>query len=125
MTPIRCSSKPILISRFSTLPTIRPRRSRFPILQKLIDYQSQYVKVYSQPIESIRGEMYYNVSSGYANQTFETKNGSTFQLSFNSYSSSWANSIEIPAKAGYIKGCVSINQGQAIFRPAMLRIWRV
>ena len=37
---------------------------------KLIDYQSQYVKVYSQPIESIRGEMYYNVSSGYANQTF-------------------------------------------------------
>ena len=30
---------------------------------KLIDYQSQYVKVYSQPIESIRGEMYYNVSS--------------------------------------------------------------
>ena len=84
---------------------------------KLIDYQSQYVKVYSQPIESIRGEMYYNVSSGYANQTFETKNGSTFQLSFNSYSSSWANSIEIPAKAGYIKGCVSINQGAGNISP--------
>ena len=84
---------------------------------KLIDYQSQYVKVYSQPIESIRGEMYYNVLSGYANQTFETKNGSTFQLSFNSYSSSWANSIEIPAKAGYIKGCVSINQGAGNISP--------
>ena len=84
---------------------------------KLIDYQSQYVKVYSQPIESIRGEMYYNVSSGYANQTFETKNGSTFQLSFNNYSSSWANSIEIPAKAGYIKGCVSINQGAGNISP--------
>ena len=75
------------------------------------------MKVYSQPIESIRGEMYYNVSSGYANQTFETKNGSTFQLSFNSYSSSWANSIEIPAKAGYIKGCVSINQGAGNISP--------
>ena len=61
--------------------------------------------------------MYYNVSSGYANQTFETKNGSTFQLSFNSYSSSWANSIEIPAKAGYIKGCVSINQGAGNISP--------
>lgn len=87
---------------------------------KLIDYQSQYVKVYSQPIESIRGEKYYDpkvASSGYVNRVFETKNGSTFQLSFNSYSSSWANSIEIPAKAGYIKGCVSINQGAGNISP--------
>ncbi len=71
---------------------------------KLIDYQSQYVKVYSQPVESIRGEKYYNVSSGYANHTLQTKDGSTFLLSFNSYSKDWASTIEIPAKAGYVKG---------------------
>lgn len=84
---------------------------------KLIDYQSQYVKVYSQPVESIRGEMYYNVSSGYANQTFETKNGSTFLLSFNSYSKDWASTVEIPAKAGYVKGCVSLNNGVGNISP--------
>lgn len=84
---------------------------------KLIDYQSQYVKVYSQPVESIRGEMYYNVSSGYANQTFETKDGSTFLLSFNSYSKDWASTIAIPAKAGYIKGCVSLNNNAGNISP--------
>lgn len=84
---------------------------------KLIDYQSQYVKVYSQPIESIRGEMYYNVSSGYANQTFETKDGSTFLLSFYQYSQDWANKVEIPAKAGYVKGCVSLNKGVGNISP--------
>lgn len=84
---------------------------------KLIDYQSQYVKVYSQPVESIRGEKYYNVSSGYANQTFETKNGSTFQLSFYEYSKDWASTIEIPAKAGYVKGCVSINKSVGNISP--------
>ena len=84
---------------------------------KLIDYQSQYVKVYSQPVESIRGEKYYNVSSGYANQTFETKDGSTFLLSFNSYSKDWASTVEIPAKAGYIKGCVSLNNNAGNISP--------
>lgn len=84
---------------------------------KLIDYQSQYVKVYSQPIESIRGEMYYNVSSGYANQTFETKDGSTFLLSFYQYSQDWANKVEIPAKAGYVKGCVSLNNNAGNISP--------
>ncbi|MCI7139962.1 DUF5689 domain-containing protein [Alistipes sp.] len=84
---------------------------------KLIDYQSQYVKVYSQPVESIRGEMYYNVSSGYANQTFQTKDGSTFLLSFNSYSKDWASTIAIPAKAGYIKGCVSLNNNAGNISP--------
>ena len=84
---------------------------------KLIDYQSQYVKVYSQPVESIRGEKYYNVSSGYANQTFQTKDGSTFLLSFNSYSKDWASTIEIPAKAGYIKGCVSLDKGVGNISP--------
>lgn len=75
----------------------------------LVNYQSQYVQLYSQPIESIRGEKYYNVSSGYANQTFQTKNGSTFDLSFMSYTSSWAKDVTIPSNAGYIKGCVSFN----------------
>lgn len=84
---------------------------------KLIDYQSQYVKVYSQPVESIRGEKYYNVSSDYANQTFQTKDGSTFLLSFNSYSKDWASTIEIPAKAGYVKGCVSLNKGVGNISP--------
>lgn len=84
---------------------------------KLIDYQSQYVKVYSQPVESIRGEKYYNVSSGYANQTFQTKDGSTFLLSFNSYSKDWASTVEIPAKAGYIKGCVSLNNNAGNISP--------
>lgn len=84
---------------------------------KLIDYQSQYVKVYSQPVESIRGEKYYNVSSGYANQTFQTKDGSTFLLSFNSYSKDWASTIEIPAKAGYVKGCVSLNNNAGNISP--------
>lgn len=84
---------------------------------KLIDYQSQYVKVYSQPVESIRGEKYYNVSSGYANQTFQTKDGSTFLLSFNSYSKDWASTIEIPAKAGYVKGCVSLDKGVGNISP--------
>lgn len=84
---------------------------------KLIDYQSQYVKVYSQPVESIRGEKYYNVSSGYANQTFQTKDGSTFLLSFNSYSKDWASTIEIPAKAGYVKGCVSLNDNAGNISP--------
>ena len=84
---------------------------------KLIDYQSQYVKVYSQPVESIRGEMYYNVSSGYANQTFQTKDGSTFLLSFYQYSQDWANKVEIPAKAGYVKGCVSLNKGVGNISP--------
>lgn len=84
---------------------------------KLIDYQSQYVKVYSQPVESIRGEKYYNVSSGYANQTFQTKDGSTFLLSFYSYSKDWASTIEIPAKAGYIKGCVSLNNNAGNISP--------
>lgn len=84
---------------------------------KLIDYQSQYVKVYSQPIESIRGEMYYNVSSGYANQTFETKDGSTFLLSFYQYSQDWASTLEIPAKAGYVKGCVSLNNNAGNISP--------
>lgn len=78
-------------------------------LSKLVDYQSQYVQIYSQPVESIRGEKYYNVDSGYANQTFQTKDGATFQLSFMSYTSSWASTVEIPANAGYIKGCVSFN----------------
>lgn len=78
-------------------------------LSKLVDYQSQYVQIYSQPVESIRGEKYYNVNSGYANQTFQTKDGSTFDLSFMSYTSSWASTVEIPANAGYIKGCVSFN----------------
>lgn len=78
-------------------------------LSKLAEYQSQYVQIYSQPIESIRGEKYYNVTSDYANQTFQTKDGATFDLSFMSFTSSWANSIEIPANAGYIKGCVSFN----------------
>lgn len=84
---------------------------------KLIDYQSQYVKVYSQPVESIRGEKYYNVSSDYANQTFQTKDGSTFLLSFNSYSKDWASTIEIPAKAGYVKGCVSLNDNAGNISP--------
>lgn len=84
---------------------------------KLIDYQSQYVKVYSQPVESIRGEKYYNVSSGYANQTFQTKDGSTFLLSFNSYSKDWASTVEIPAKAGYVKGCVSLDKGVGNISP--------
>lgn len=84
---------------------------------KLIDYQSQYVKVYSQPVESIRGEKYYNASSGYANQTFQTKDGSTFLLSFNSYSKDWASTIEIPAKAGYVKGCVSLDKGVGNISP--------
>lgn len=84
---------------------------------KLIDYQSQYVKIYSQPVESIRGEKYYNVSSGYANQTFQTKDGSTFLLSFNSYSKDWASTIEIPAKAGYVKGCVSLNNNAGNISP--------
>ena len=84
---------------------------------KLIDYQSQYVKVYSQPVESIRGEKYYNVSSDYANQTFQTKDGSTFLLSFNSYSKDWASTIEIPAKAGYVKGCVSLNNNAGNISP--------
>lgn len=75
----------------------------------LVNYQSQYVQLYSQPIESIRGEKYYNVSSGYANQTFQTKNGSTFALSFMSFTSSWAKDVTIPSNAGYIKGCVSFN----------------
>lgn len=75
----------------------------------LVNYQSQYVQLYSQPIESIRGEKYYNVSSGYANQTFQTKNGSTFDLSFMSYTSSWAKDVTIPSNAGYVKGCVSFN----------------
>lgn len=78
-------------------------------LSKLVDYQSQYVQIYSQPIESIRGEKYYNVNSGYANQTFQAQDGSTFDLSFMSYTSSWASTVEIPANAGYIKGCVSFN----------------
>ena len=86
-------------------------------LSKLADYQSQYVQIYSQPISSIRGEMYYNVSSGYANQTFMTKTGETFQLSFNSYTSSWAKSIEIPSKSGYMKGCVSFNVKAANLAP--------
>ena len=61
--------------------------------------------------------MYYNVSSGYANQTFMTKTGETFQLSFNSYTSSWAKSIEIPSKSGYMKGCVSFNVKAANLAP--------
>lgn len=88
---------------------------------KLIDYQSQYVKVYSQPVESIRGKNYYDEadasSSGYVNRTFETKNGSTYLLSFNSYSKSWASTIEIPAKAGYLMGCVSLNNNAGNISP--------
>ena len=83
----------------------------------LINYQSQYVQIYSQPIESIRGEKYYNVSSGYANQTFQTRNGTSFQLSFMSYTSDWAKNETIPSNAGYIKGCVSFNKQTPTLSP--------
>ncbi len=83
----------------------------------LINYQSQYVQIYSQPVEAIRGQAYYNVSSGYANQTFQTKDGSSFQLSFMSYTSSWAKNETIPSNAGYIKGCVSFNKQEPTLSP--------
>ena len=40
-------------------------------VSKLAEYQSQYVQVYSQPVADIIGQKYYNVSSGYANHTFD------------------------------------------------------
>ncbi len=84
---------------------------------KLIEYQSQYVSVYSQPVESVRGQAYYNVESGYANINFETPNGGAFQLAFNSYTSSWAKNVTIPANSGNIKGCVSINNNAGNVSP--------
>lgn len=84
----------------------------------LADYQSQYVQIYSQPVESIRGEAYYNVSSGYANHSFQTQDGSLITLSFMSYTSSWASTVMIPSKAGYIKGCVSFNVQSPTLSPS-------
>lgn len=85
----------------------------------LAAYQSQYVQVYSQPTEAVRGTAYYSdaASSGYANKLFQTKNGATFQLSFGSYTSTWAANVTIPSNAGYIKGCVSLNQSVGNISP--------
>lgn len=85
----------------------------------LAAYQSQYVQVYSQPVEAVRGKAYYSdaASSGYANKLFQTKNGATFQLSFGSYTSTWAANVTIPSNAGYIKGCVSLNQSVGNISP--------
>lgn len=83
----------------------------------LINYQSQYVQIYSQPVEAIRGQAYYNVSSGYANQSFQTQDGSLIKLSFNSYSATWAKNETIPSNAGYIKGCVSFDKQTPTLSP--------
>lgn len=83
----------------------------------LINYQSQYVQIYSQPVEAIRGQAYYNVSSGYANQMFQTQDGSLIKLSFMSFTSDWAKNVLIPSNAGYIKGCVSFNIQETTLSP--------
>lgn len=83
----------------------------------LINYQSQYVQIYSQPVEAIRGQAYYNVNSGYANQSFQTQDGSLIKLSFNSYSATWAKNETIPSNAGYIKGCVSFDKQTPTLSP--------
>lgn len=80
---------------------------------KLIDYQSQYVKVYSQPTESYRGQNYYTNTgttekpSYYYYPIYQMKDGQTFKLTVSSYCS-WATSLPIPAKAGSMLGCVSV-----------------
>ena len=84
----------------------------------LINYQSQYVQIYSQPVEAIRGQAYYNGNGkDYANQSFQTPDGSIITLSFNSYSATWAKNETIPSNAGYIKGCVSFNGQKPTLSP--------
>ena len=84
----------------------------------LINYQSQYVQIYSQPVEAIRGQAYYNGNGkDYANQSFQTPDGSIIMLSFNSYSATWAKNETIPSNAGYIKGCVSFNGQKPTLSP--------
>ncbi|MCD8033574.1 MAG: hypothetical protein LUF83_04635 [Alistipes sp.] len=80
-------------------------------VSKLAEYQSQYVQVYSQPASDIIGQKYYSdpASTGYANKTFITRTGESFSLSFGSYTTTWAEAIEIPGNSGYIKGCISLN----------------
>lgn len=81
---------------------------------KLMDYQSQYVKIYSQPDPAYFGKMYYtNTSSDsskpsyYYEPIYNTKDGQTFKLSVSSYST-WATTIAIPENSGDMKGCVSV-----------------
>lgn len=84
----------------------------------LINYQSQYVQIYSQPVEAIRGQAYYNGNGkDYANQSFQTPDGSIIKLSFNSYSATWAKNETIPSNAGYIKGCVSFDKQTPTLSP--------
>lgn len=81
---------------------------------KLMDYQSQYVKIYSQPDPAYFGKNYYtNTSTNpsqpsyYYEPVYNTKDGKTFELSVSSYCS-WATSLPIPDKSGDMLGCVSV-----------------
>jgi len=80
-------------------------------VKTLINYQSQYVKVKAQAKEADFGKMFYAGSENYCNYTFVTPTGASLPLQFSSYSKSWAGSIAIPEKSGYIKGCVGTYDG--------------
>lgn len=80
-------------------------------IKTLINYQSQYVKVKAQAKEADFGKMFYAGSENYCNYTFVTPTGASLPLQFSSYSKSWAGSIAIPEKSGYIKGCVGTYDG--------------
>ena len=96
-------------------------------LSTLADYQSQLVKIYAQPVEDIRGAYYYDASlansGGYVTRDFQTKTGGTVELSFNKYTGTtagdnpWADKLQIPSKAGYVKGCVSVYSGGSQLTP--------
>lgn len=96
-------------------------------LSKLAEYQSQLVKIYAQPVEDIRGAYYYDASlannGGYVTRDFQTKTGATVELSFNKYTGTtsgdnpWADKLQIPSNAGYVKGCVSVYSGGSQLTP--------
>lgn len=82
-------------------------------------YMSQYVRVNEvQPTEAARksGNFADADQKNYKTSVFETKTGSTFDISVYK-TNNWATSVAIPEKSGYICGLVSIYSGKGQISP--------
>lgn len=82
-------------------------------------YMSQYVRVNEvQPTEAARksGNFADADQENYKTSVFETKTGSTFDISVYK-TNNWATSVAIPEKSGYICGLVSIYSGKGQISP--------
>lgn len=85
----------------------------------LSKYMSQYVRVNEvQPTEAARksGNFADADQKNYKTSVFETKTGETFDISVYK-TNSWATSVAIPEKSGYICGLVSIYNGKGQIAP--------